>query len=488
MDHIAIDIGASNGRILAGTLLPGKKDFSLQRIRLKEIYRFENKMIHKNGHWFWDIDALFNHLIKGLQTAHDMGIPACTAGIDTWGVDYVLIDRDGNRIRDVYCYRDPRTSKAMEAFYKLIPREVIYEKTGIQFLQFNTIYQLFVHDPGELKKAYKILLIPDYLYFLFTGKLMNEKTNASTTQLLNLASREFDPDLLSAAGVKRDQFAGLTAPGISLGKIKETLKKKYNLPDCEFISAATHDTASAVLGTPCLDDHIAFLSSGTWSLIGIEKRDPVNNKNALYKNITNEWGAGDTYRILKNVTGLWLIQEVKRNYRDIYDFEELLKQAQQSTAFQFLINCNDKRFLNPGNMVNEIRNFCLESHQGAPDSAGGIVRCIIDSLALMYRYTLKEIEEAAGCGIDMVTIIGGGARNKFLCQATADVTGRKIMCGPVEATAIGNIIMQMIGAGEVDSIASARSLVKQSFAVDEIIPDQLKTREDIYGRFCGMMG
>ncbi len=483
MDHIAIDIGASGGRVFTGVISDDSKSLSSPVIKLNEIYRFKNSIVKKQGHYFWDIDLLFEHIVKGLKEARLHGVEKCTVGIDTWGVDYVLIDRAGEKINEPFAYRDSRTDGAMESFHKIIPAEEVYHKTGIQFLQFNTLYQLSVHDRDELERAWKILLIPDYLYFLFTGNVFNEETNASTTQLLNLDTKDFDADLLSELGLKREQFAELVTPGSAVGKLKPELKDEYDLPECEFISVATHDTGSAVLGTPLLDDDSVYLSSGTWSLMGIESSRPVNNSEARAHNFTNERGAGDTYRFLKNITGLWLIQEVKRNLNDEYSFEELMNLAASSEKFKFLINCNDACFLNPPDMISAIKEYCVQTGQGEPATISEIARCIIDSLAFSYRYTIEEIETLTGRPAGSVNIIGGGVKNRLLCQSASDVTGKKVTAGPAEATVIGNMAMQMIASGEIESIKEARCIISNSFDRDEYVPQKDPAADDAYMKF-----
>lgn len=468
MDHLAIDIGASGGRIFSGKLSRSRHAGPI--IELEEIYRFENRIMEKGGRLIWDIDRIFEGIISGLRTAAERGIRECTAGIDTWGVDYVLIDRHGGRVSDVYCYRDHRTDRVMGAVHEIMPKDEIYRKTGIQFLQFNTLYQLFAHDKDDLKRARKILLIPDYLYFLLTGKCFNEATNASTTQLLNLTEKDFDSDLLALAGVERDQFSDLIYPGRSVGSLNPDLKKRYNLPEVSFVSAATHDTGSAVAGTPLMEKDSVYLSSGTWSLMGMENDCPVNSPDALACNFTNEWGAGNTYRFLKNLTGLWLIQEVKRNFKNSFGFKDLMEKAVQNEPFKYLIDCNDSGFLNPGNMIGAIKSYCERTGQETPGTPGEISRCIMDSLALSYRLTLEEIEQLTGQETGMINIIGGGVKNSLLCQLTSDITGKRVLAGPSEATVWGNILIQMVASKEIESISAGRGIIRDSFITDEYMP------------------
>ena len=479
--HIAIDIGASSGRLISGMLNDGK-------IELEEIYRFDNKIAKKEANDFWDIDTLFDEIITGLKVAKKIGIDECTLGIDTWAVDYVLVDYEGNRIQEVYAYRDDRTEKAILNIAKEISIEEIYEKTGIQFLQFNTLFQLSVHDKDELKKAHKILLVPDYLYYRLTGEFISEKTNASTTQLLNISTKEYDQDLLKLIGVKREQFATLFDPGEVVRTIFPSLQNQYNLPQCEVVSVASHDTASAVLGVPGTNNKFAYLCSGTWSLMGVEMAHPIVNAQTYAKNYTNEWGAYNTYRFLKNIMGLWLIQEVRRDLKTEISFTDLTKEAERITPFQFLINCNDACFLRPENMIKEIQNYCRRTGQLVPSTGGELARCIFDSLALTYRKTLEEINVITGYSIESLHVVGGGVKNELLCQITANVTQIPVVAGPIESTALGNLLVQMISSGELKNIFEARKVIVKSFAIKTYQPIKIKNLDEVYKRFIQLVG
>ncbi|MFP4978555.1 rhamnulokinase [Paenibacillus sp. CN-4] len=475
--HIAVDIGASSGRLVLGTLQQGV-------LSLEEIYRFSNGFTEKDGSCYWDIDNLFDHILHGLRKAKAQGIERCTLGIDTWAVDYVLLDRTGARIRDVYAYRDRRTDHAPEEVARQMDPAVLYEKTGIQQLTFNTLYQLYVHDRDELSRAETILLVPDYLYYLLTGKKMNEVTNASTTQLLNLGTREFDEDLLALLGLKREQFAPLVEPGHSLGPIRESLVKLHNLPECELVSVPTHDTASAVAGVPVRKGRSwAYLSSGTWSLLGVERTAPVTGEAARQANYTNEWGVYGTYRFLKNIMGMWLIQEVRRLDGERYSYAELAAMAEREQPFRSLIPCNHPRFMNPDNMIDEIRAACAETNEPAPDTIGRLARCVFDSLALSYRSYLRELESLTGATYDVLQIVGGGANNTFLCQLTADVTGIEVLAGPTESTALGNLAVQMISSGEFADLDGARAVIADSFDIRSYTPAAVQGLEDALKRW-----
>lgn len=475
--HIAVDIGASSGRLVLGTLQDGK-------IQLKELHRFANGFQERDGSCFWDIDVLFGEILTGLAKVKAQGIERCTLGIDTWAVDYVLLDQAGNRIQEVYAYRDRRTEHAMQRLAELIPPETVYGKTGIQQLNFNTLYQLFVHDREELSHTDSILLVPDYLYYLLTGKKGNESTNASTTQLLNLDTRDFDTELLNLLGLRKEQFPGLIEPGTELGALRPELMEQYDLPECRVIVAATHDTASAVLGIPAAKGRrAAYLSSGTWSLLGVELAQPLNDAKAMEANYTNEWGAYGTYRFLKNIMGLWLIQEVRRLDGNRFSFAELADLAAEAEPFRSLIPCNHDRFLNPEHMIEEIQQACEQYGEPVPESIGQVARCIFDSLALSYRTYLEELELLTGQSIDMLQIVGGGANNQLLCQLTANMLGRDVSAGPTESTALGNLAVQMIAGNLLPNIAEAREVIARSFDIRYYKPEPVQDLERIIERW-----
>ncbi len=475
---IAVDIGASSGRLVAAALT-GK------RLEMNELHRFGNAFIEKDGHHYWDIDTLFQEILIGLKKAKAAGIHTCTLGIDTWGVDYALLDSSGKRLHDVYAYRDDRAAGAADRLHQsLVSRDFVYAKTGIQELSFNTLYQLYVHDRQQLDQANRILLVPDYLYYLLTGKMINEVTNASTTQLLNLQTREFDPDLLKALGLKREQFAELTQPGTQLGSLKAELAATGEYPECSVIVAPTHDTASAVVGVPAKGDRSwAYISSGTWSLLGAELDEPLNGDEARKANYTNEWGAYGTFRFLKNIMGLWMIQEVRREHGAIQSFAELAESAGREEAFRSLVPCNDDRFLNPPSMTAEIVAFCQESGQPVPDTPGRLARCIFDSLALTYLDAMRELERLTGQKYEVLHIVGGGSNNKSLSQLTADLLGIEVWTGPSEATAIGNIAVQLIADGSLTDIGQARQVIADSFPPTICRPSPVSNRHNLVERW-----
>ncbi|MNJ34962.1 Rhamnulokinase [compost metagenome] len=479
-NHIAVDIGASSGRLVVGS-------YSNGTISLKEIHRFHNGFTKRGGSYFWNIDHLFNEIIEGLQKAKADGIESCTLGIDTWAVDYVLLDENDERISEVYAYRDNRTDHAMDEVAKNISLDEIYKKTGIQHLSFNTLYQLFTHNKTELSRAKQILFVPDYLYFKLTGHKINEVTNASTSQLLNLETQDYDHELLELLNLKREQFAQLTQAGTVIGPLREGLIEQYNLPQCELICVATHDTASAVLGAPILQDRpTAYISSGTWSLLGVEQMKPLNTLEALTANYTNEWGAYGTYRFLKNIMGLWLIQEVSRAYQHQYSFADFATMASEAEGFRSLIPCNHPRFLNPANMVMEIQQYCKESAQPIPETPGQLARCIFDSLALSYRAYLQELEKLTGNKIEVLQIVGGGVNNQLLCQITADLIEFDVYAGPTESTALGNLAVQMISTKQLRDIDHARRVIAKSFDIAVYHPRAISGLPELLDRFAAL--
>ncbi|WEY87689.1 rhamnulokinase [Bacillus subtilis] len=466
MIYTAIDVGASSGRIMVGELNEGKLD-------IQEIHRFANGFSQRDGHCLWDIDHLLKQILQGLQKVKTLGYEHCTVGIDTWAVDYVLLDEKGDRLREAISYRDRRTDHTIDKLEHTLSKAAIYQKTGIQFQPFNTIYQLFEEDRELLKKTDKIMMIPDYLGYCLTGKAVTEITNASTTQLLNVSTGNLDPELLEAVSVLEQQFAPLTEPGCELGKLRNEWFPDYDLPVCKVMTVATHDTASAVIAAPGVNDGWAYISSGTWSLIGVENKTPIITDLALENNYTNERGANNTIRFLKNIIGMWVIQEVKQQLQADYSFQQLAEEAKKTEPFQQFINLNDKRFLNPENMIMEIQHYCRETRQKIPRTAGELACCIYSNLAIIYAIAIKELETITEKPIEQFHIIGGGARNDFLNQLTADMSGKAVYAGPIEATATGNLLMQMIAAKEVKDIKEARQVVRNSFPIKVFTPKDI---------------
>lgn len=460
---LAVDIGASSGRLILGSLKEGK-------LNLEEIHRFENCILEKNGHFCWDIDGLFNEIKVGIKKCYKKGIEPVSIGIDTWAVDFVLLDENDQLLTDAVAYRDSRTDGIMEEVTDLFLKERLYLETGIQFQKFNTIYQLYAlkkQNPEVLKKAKTFLMIPDYLHYLLTGKKANEYTNATSTQLINAFTRKWDKEIICKLGLNIGMFQEIKMPKQTLGTLREELVEEFGF-NMEVILPATHDTGSAVIAVPELEDTI-YLSSGTWSLIGVENHFPICVTKALDYNFTNEGGMDYQFRFLKNIMGLWMIQEVRRNYKNRYSFVELADLSLDHTEFVSTVNVDDPRFLKPDNMIEEIQKYCLETNQRIPEHPGEIARCVFDSLAISYKKAVSEIEDIFEKEFSKINVIGGGSQNELLNQLISDVTKKEVYAGPVEATAIGNLVAQFIALGEIEDINSARRIIKHSFEVKKYV-------------------
>jgi rhamnulokinase len=459
---VAIDLGASSGRIMLA-----RSDLARGTLTLREVSRFANHLVQIDEHECWDVDALEQAIRAGLQQLDDEGITLDSLGIDTWGVDFVLLDADGNRLAPAVSYRDRRTHGVMSQAQRDLSREAIYQQTGIQFLPFNTLYQMRALTqacPDLLARIAHVLQIPDYLHYRLTGRLCWEYTNATTTQMLNIQSGQWDSKLLHWAGAKASWFGRPSQPGQPVGEWLNA--RGLGVP---VIAVATHDTASAVLGTPLADADAAYLSSGTWSLMGFESRTPFNHRAALAANITNEGGAEGRYRVLKNIMGLWLLQRVCKELH-IDDLGQLIEDAGQQTACRWLINPNDDRFINPGSMVREIQDACVENAMPQPQSAAELARCIFDSLALMYRQVLEQLSQVRGRPFSQLHIVGGGCQNQFLNQLCANACSLPVIAGPIEASTLGNIGCQLIALGDIKDVDAFRQHVAECFPLNRIEP------------------
>jgi rhamnulokinase len=463
---IAVDIGASSGRLILGYLENGL-------LKLEEIHRFENQIVKKGDSYCWEADKLFQEIKNGLKKCNELGIKPDSIGIDTWAVDFVLLDENDQPLTEAVSYRDPRTDRMMEQVFEKIMKERLYLETGIQFQKFNTIYQLYSikqNTPEILDKANSFLMIPDYFNYLLTGKKANEYTNATSTQLVNAFTKKWDHDLLDLLGINKEMFHEIKTPKSVLGTLKEELVSELGF-DLQVILPATHDTGSAVIAVPEENETI-YISSGTWSLIGVENYFPICVTKALDYNFTNEGGIDYQYRFLKNIMGLWMIQEVRRNYNNEYSFAELVDLAREAKDFKAIVNVNDDRFLKPENMIQEIMNYCVETGQPIPSTPGEVAKCVYDSLAVSYQDAVNEIEEIFEKRFEKINVIGGGCQNEMLNQLVADVTKKEVYAGPVEATAIGNIAAQLMALGEIKDIKEARTIIKDSFEVKKYLPAQ----------------
>lgn len=458
---VAIDLGASSGRVMLA-----EWDAASQQIALREVRRFGNHRVRQAGYDCWDIDRLEHEIRAGLAQLDAENIVPDSIGIDTWGVDMVLLDDAGNRIGEAVSYRDKRTDGVMEQAWQTPGKQAIYDRTGIQFLPFNTLYQfraLSRQQPDWKRRVAHALLIPDYLHYRLTGQLNWEYTNATTTQMLNIQTGEWDAELLSWAGASASWFGKPTSPGNHIGHWTNSRGDRVPV-----IAVTTHDTASAVLATPLTQEDSAYLSSGTWSLIGFESLLPYTSAAALNANITNEGGA-EGYRVLKNIMGLWLLQRICTEL-EIDDIGALVANAGKEPACRSLINPNDARFINPDCMVSEIQNACAEQNMQVPQSAAALARCIFDSLALLYQQALDELAKLRGLAFSQLHVVGGGSQNALLNQLCADACQLPVMAGPVEASTLGNVGCQLIALGELTDVADFRRCVESNFPLKKFEP------------------
>ena len=467
---LAFDLGASSGRAILGTLENGK-------LQLTEIHRFENQMQYINGHFFWNIFSLFNELKTGLKKCiQDFGIQPESIGVDTWGVDFVHLNKEGMIISLPFAYRDSRTDTSMDDLFCIIPKDEVYLQTGIQFMQFNSLFQLFsmVKDQSSLLEITdKILFMPDALNYLFSGEAVTEFSIASTSQMIVPGKNEWQKTLIEKAGIPTSILTDIVNPGTIIGKIKPDVAKEAGSETVPVIAVAGHDTASAIASVPANGKNYAYISSGTWSLMGIESEVPLVSEKTLAMNYTNEGGVEGTTRFLKNIMGMWLIQECRRAWKDEknYSWDEMVQLAKSSEPFKFLINPDDSGFLNPGDMPKAVADYCRKTGQQTPSTHAEIIRCIYDSLALKYRFTLEQILTVSEIPVEKIHIIGGGANNRFLNQLTADATKLKVIAGPTEATATGNILVQAKAMGVLKSLDEMREVVRSSFEVEEFSPN-----------------
>ena len=464
----AVDLGAETGRVLVG-------GFDGTRLTIDEAHRFPNVPVSLGGTLYWDFLRLFGDVVQGLRRAGAAG-PVDSVGVDTWGVDFGLLDARGNLVANPVHYRDPRTDGIEEGALAVVPRSEIYGVTGIQFMRINTLYQLMAlarADDPSLRAAQRLLLVPDLFGYFLSGAAVGEYTNASTTQCLDARSRDWARPMLQRLAIPTDLLPEIVDAGTVLGGLRPEFADAPGLAGTRVIAPATHDTASAVVGTPLLTPDAAFLSSGTWSLIGVEIAAPVLSERALAANLTNEGGAAGTIRLLKNVAGLWLLQESRRAIwprGDAPSYDALAGLAEAAPAFTAFIDPDDDRFSRPGDLPSRIRAYCAETGQVVPTETGTLVRVILESLALRYAEAIDQIASASGRAIGRLHVVGGGANNRLLCHLTACATGLPVTAGPVEATAAGNLAVQAIVAGELASISEARQLVAQSFRLTHYEP------------------
>ncbi|AJY76226.1 rhamnulokinase [Paenibacillus beijingensis] len=487
MSILAYDLGASSGRALLGRL-------NGQKIEIDELHRFPNEPVQAGGRLHWDILRLFHEMKQGLLKAKHAGIALDSIAIDSWAVDFGLIGENGELLGNPYHYRDPHTDGVMEKVGGKLTHSFIFERTGIQFLPFNTIYQLAALREANsplLREAKRFLMIPDLLRYFFTGEMLSEFSNATTTQLYNPIAGGWDGDLLAGIGISPSLFGPVADPGSNAGQLLPSIVRELGIPAIRVIAAAEHDTGSAVAAVPSATRSFAYLSCGTWSLLGTEVNEPVLSEQAMRLNFTNEGGVGRTYRLLKNIMGLWIMQETKREWDRAgreFSYPELVRLADGAPALRAFIDPDDPLFLAPGDMTPRIHEYCRRTGQRPPEMPGEVIRCILESLALKYRYVLELTELLSGRLFDGLHMVGGGIRNELLCRFSANAIGKPVWAGPAEGSAIGNLAVQWMARGDLSDIWEARRVIKESFPVVEYEPEQQEVWEDAYGRFRRIIG
>ena len=465
--YLAVDIGASSGRHILGHVENG-------RMVLEEVYRFPNGMKQKNGHLCWDTEELFSNIKAGMKQCKELGKIPVSMGIDTWAVDYVLLDQDNQVVGDTVGYRDSRTTGMDDEVYKIISQNDLYERTGIQKQIFNTIYQFMAvkqQNPEYLTQAQSMLMIPDYFHFLLTGVKKQEYTNATTTQLVSPKTNTWDMELIQKLGYPERWFTELFMPGTVVGPLTEEIANQVGF-QCQVVLPATHDTGSAVLAVPSNEEHTLYISSGTWSLMGTERKEADCSLESMKRNFTNEGGYEYRFRYLKNIMGLWMIQSVKKELAEQgqdYSFAQLCEEASKENI-ESLVDCNDGRFLAPKSMIQEVKAYCREHGQAVPETPAQLAAVIYNSLAFCYGETIKELEQITGQTYGQIHIVGGGANADYLNRLTAKYTGRTVYAGPTEATAIGNLAAQMLHAGCYKNLGEARNAIFHSFEIKEYQP------------------
>ncbi|OJX90682.1 MAG: rhamnulokinase [Paludibacter sp. 47-17] len=469
-NFVAIDLGATSGRTILGII---RND----SIELREINRFPNKIIEANGHFYWDFLNLYQSILEGLKLISEEGIEPVSIGIDTWGVDFACFDQYGELLGNPYSYRDPHTTGAPERFFTKMSREKLYASTGIQIMNFNSVFQLDTlreNDSTVLKQADKILFMPDALSYMLTGNAVTEYTIASTAQMLDARTRNFDPEILRLLGVKAGQFGKFVMPGTVVGNLSDSVQRQTGLGAVPVIAVAGHDTASAVASVPTQSHRFAYLSSGTWSLMGIETLEPILTEKSSSLNFTNEGGIEGTIRFLKNICGMWLLEKSRTEWgvnAEDNSYPQLIADARQSAGFVSFINPDDPVFANPTSMVKAIQDYCEASGQEVPRTKAEIARCIFDSLAMRYRQVFDYLKEFAGYPVEQLHVIGGGSKNSLLNQFTANALGVNVVAGPTEATAIGNIVIQAKSAGLYTSIDAMRESISNSVDLKTYVPE-----------------
>jgi rhamnulokinase len=482
---IAFDLGATSGRAIAGTLDDGK-------LHTEEISRFENHMITVGDHSHWNLLGIYDILKNSLrECALEGKYKPESIGIDTWGVDFGLLAEDGTLLCEPYAYRDPHTNTAIQDYSKLTPLDKVYELTGIQFMQFNSLFQLFTlkkNNSPLLKTAKDLLFLPDLLNYLFTGVKKAEFTIASTSQMLNPNTMTWAGELFDAFGAPLSLMQDIVLPGTVVGNISDTVAKETGIGKIPVVAVSSHDTAAAIAAVPAEGENWAYLSSGTWSLMGIETKKPLINKETLEMNFTNEGGVEGTFRFLKNIAGMWLLEQCRKDWGPKnHSYQGLVDMAKNEKPFQFFVDPDAPEFMNPENMVQAIKDYCVKTGQKTPESIGQVVRCIFDSLAMKYRKTLEFLKKVSPVPVEKLHIIGGGAKNTYLCQLTANATGMPVIAGPAEGTAIGNLLVQAMALGYLKSLAEIRRVVRNSIETTTCLPEDTEAWNKAYADYLKIL-
>ena len=486
-NFLAFDMGATSGRSILGTLQDGK-------VNIKELTRFPNTMICIDNKFYWNIYSLFEEIKNGLRVAASEGIDLDSVGIDTWGVDFAYIAEDGSLLGLPRAYRDLYTNGIPEEYFSSFhTRREVYESTGIQIMNFNSLFQLYAakkQSVSALKHAESVLFMPDALSYLLTGKKVCEYSIASTSQLLNARTKKFENKLFKPVGITDSMMQPIVMPGTFIGYISDSIAKECGINKVPVIAVAGHDTASAVIAVPAENENFAYLSSGTWSLMGIEVNDPIITEDSYSINFTNEGGIDGTIRFLKNITGMWLLEQCRKEWENSgksYSYNEIVKLADSVEKFRFIIDSDDPSFANPESMTNAIVEYCKRTGQTTPQTHAEFIRAIFDSLALKYRYSLDCLQDMAPFKIDRLHIIGGGSQNDLLNQLTANSTGIQVMAGPTEATAIGNLMTQAKGIGVVNSLYEMRKIIKDSCSPKIFNPDNSDIWDRTYKKYSKLL-
>jgi len=485
-NYLAIDLGAESGRTMLGTLVD-------EKLTLTETHRFPNGPVRLPDGLHWDILRQWTEIKAGIAATVKSGEELSSLGVDTWAVDFALLDKKNALLGNPFHYRDTRTDGMLEEAYRRMPKDELFAHTGIQFMQLNTLYQLLAMVCAKspiLDIAHTFVTVPDLLNYWLCGEITNEFTNATTTQCLDPIKRDWSRPVLEAMEIPTHLFRPVTAPGTQIGTLLPDIAEETGAGEVKVVLPACHDTGSAVVAVPAQNQNFAWISSGTWSIMGAEVKEPALGEKALAYNFTNEGGVFDTWRLSKNIMGLWLVQECRREWGrqgQDHSYDEMTRLAAESEAFLALINPDDDGFFHPGDMPERIREYCQKTGQRVPQTKGEVLRVALESLALKYRWVLERTEELSGKKLDPIHIIGGGTKNRLLNQFTADAIGRTVVTGPVEATAIGNVLMQAIGLGHLNSLAEARAVVRNSFVVEEYHPGIREGWEEAYEKLLELL-